>query len=43
MTTFYLKAQGRIAEPEARRIDNLGTFDDGWDPPPGNKRQVVPA
>ena len=44
MTTFYLKPESNIAEPEARRVDIVGArFDDGWDAPRGNKQQLVSA
>ena len=42
MTTFYLIIQSKITEPEARRVDIMGAgFDNGWDPLPGDKRQLV--
>ena len=43
MTTFYLIVQSKIAEPEARRVDIVARFDDGWDAPRGNKQQLVSA
>ena len=42
MTTFYLIIQSKITEPEARRVDIMGTgFDNGRDPLPHGKGQLA--